>query len=699
MTASEEHASSNSVSKLIGLLAEQQNTSIAIAEMLWLAMQIEPVVEVVPDEQQTSTALPSEPVTEYVKIFVSIHNSLLRLCSLLGMVFKPAIELNLLTRLAESLGRFVHKGFGWVASRGLTQIEIQSPVTITTKTNLLDVASPLPLQVTPRANIIAPTPQVGVLPPQVLPVWLADPPMLTDSLAVIRALKPLLQKVATGTGKRLDEPATVNNIARTRLWLPILEPAREPWFDVILVVDRGSSMHIWQRLVMDVVRILRRYGAFRDVQVFDLVVNPAEPSMHDTLRLIASPQHPGHRPKELIDQSGRRIAILLSDCAGGYWWDGTILPMLQEWGKVMPTVVWQMLPPWMWKRTALGRGTAVAISNDIPGVANHRLRTRVQERDEPDDVDQRIPVPVVTSEVRDLTRWSLMVSGDRRQVTPGFLLPQQGGLVPRSKGVEEIARERVLQTLDAESNSDPNVMFSKVLDTIARERVERFLELSSPQAQRLIMLLSAAPVITLPVVRLIRDSMLHNVSSPLPVAEVFLSGLLLRLPGQQDHDFEQMLNEQSQGDSKQQDPVQSEKDELEPVQLEWQDLIQYDFIPGSRNTLLKVLPAVDTLEVINSITAAVERRWNRFSSENFRAFLMNPNGAMAEELTGWRSFASITADILEQLGGEYVDFAQRLRQGAGSPPPSEQTDTPHSQIYELNINFLNDRQRVASRDK
>ncbi|MBD2465774.1 formylglycine-generating enzyme family protein [Oscillatoria sp. FACHB-1407] len=558
-----------------------------------------------------------------------------------------------------------------------------------------DLPPPLPPTPTPRANIAAPTPQAGVLPPQVLPVWLADPAMLTDSLAVIRALKPLLQKAEVGTGKRLDEAATVDNIARTRLWLPILEPKQEPWFDIILVVDRGSSMHIWQRLVKDVVRILRRYGAFRDVQVFDLVVQ-TDQSTGDPVRLLAKPEHPGHRPSELIDQRGRRIAILLSDCAGAYWWDGTMLPMLQEWGKIMPTVVWQMLPAWMWKRTALGRGTAVAISNDIPGVANQRLKTRVQERDEPEDAHQRIPVPVVTSEVRDLTRWSLMVSGDRRQVTPGFLLPQQGGSVPRSKSMEEIAQDRVQKNLseDAGSDTDPDAAFNEALETIARERVDRFHDLASPQAQRLIMLLAAAPVITLPVVRLIRDAMLYEAQSPLPVAEVFLSGLLLRLPGQEDRELERVLEEERervQASLEPQDGLSQDESEREPMPLDRQDLVQYDFAPKVRQVLLEVLPAVDTIDVINSVSAAVERRWNRVSDQDFRAFLMNPNAEVPEGLEGLRSFASVTAEILGQLGGEYASFAQQLRQGAGEGVPPDKPDVSGSTFQELEINFLNDR--------
>ena len=421
-------------------------------------------------------------------------------------------------------------------------------------------------------------------------------------------------------------------------------------------------MHIWQRLVKDVARILRRYGAFRDVQVFDLQVNSAEPATDAGVQLISKPHRPGHRPSEVIDQRGRRIVIVLSDCAGTYWWDGTLLPMLQTWGKIMPTVVWQMLPPWMWKRTALGRGTAVAIANDIPGAANQQLKPRIQERDEPTDAGQRIAVPVVTSEVRDLARWSLMVAGDRREVVPGFLLPQQGGSVPRAKSLEELARDRAEQSRDARGDTglDSNAVFNQVLETMARERVERFLELASPQAQRLIMLLAAAPVITLPVVRLIRDEMLYEARSPLSVAEVFLSGLVVRLPGQEERTLNRVLQAEREREQAKLDPHDQahadedkpDEDEPAPVPVQPQDLVQYDFAPQVRHILLEVLPEVDTIEVINSVSAAVERRWNRVSDQDFRAFLTNPTVVVPEELQGLRSFASVTADILEQLGGE-----------------------------------------------
>ena len=483
-----------------------------------------------------------------------------------------------------------------------------------------------------RADLTTPTYQTGVLPVEALPVWIADPPMLRDPLAVMKALKPLLKQVAAGTGQRLDEIATVDGIARTQLWLPVMEPETQPWFDIILVVDRGSSMHIWQRLIKDLERTFRRYGAFRNLQLFNLDVSaesagrPSSASGNEAVRLKSHPERIGHRPSELIEQSGQRIAIVLSDCAGEYWWDGRLLPMLETWAQVMPTVVWQMLPEWMWERTALGQGKAIALSNDEPGAANQQLnRSAVGRKPLSKAEKKQLPVPVMTSEPRDLHNWSLMLAGDRREQTPGFLLPRSPGQVPKvssEEGTEEETEE------------------------IAKARVKRFLQLSSPPAQRLIMLLAAAPVITLPVMRLIRDSMLSEYRSPLPVAEVFLSGLLERLSGQSKDDETQTV-------------INYEIDH---------DVVQYDFAAHVRQILLKKLPEVDTIDVLNSVSSAVENRWNAITTQDFRAFLTDPSIPAPEGLSTLRAFGSVAADILKPLGGEYERFAEQLRRGAEDTP-------------------------------
>jgi hypothetical protein len=103
----------------------------------------------------------------------------------------------------------------------------------------------------------------------------------------------------------------------------------------------------------------------------------------------------------------------------------------------MPTVVWQMLPPWMWRRTALSQGTAAAFSSDCYGVTNRQLTVQIQEYEdyqEQQDADatRHLPLPVVTSEVGDLAQWSAMVAGDRRQTPPVLCCHCRVALYPAS---------------------------------------------------------------------------------------------------------------------------------------------------------------------------------------------------------------------------------------------------------------------------
>ena len=175
------------------------------------------------------------------------------------------------------------------------------------------------------------------------------------------------------------------------------------------------------------------------------------------------------------------------------------------------------------------------------------------------------------------------------------------------------------------------------------------------------MLLAAAPVITLPVMRLIRDSMLSECRSPLPVAEVFLSGLLERLSGQSDNREAQTV-------------VNNEIDH---------DVVQYDFAAHVRQILLKKLPEVDTVEVLNSVSSAVENRWNAITTQDFKAFLTDPSIPAPEGLSTLRAFGSVAADILKPLGGEYERFAEQLRRGAEDTPDQPVSEPDWLEDFEV----------------
>lgn len=468
---------------------------------------------------------------------------------------------------------------------------------------------------------LAPELPSGTLPERALPISVPDPDFLDETLPLVRAMKPLLKQIESQLLSYVNEVATVERIAETDIWSPVLDPELEPWFDVALVIDSSPAMSIWQRLIRDIQRLLRCYGSFRDFRVWQLVVTDGKAGICAT----SSPESVVQSAEALLTPDARRLVLVFSDCTARYWWDGSLQPTLQMWGRSTPTAIWQVLPDWMWKRTALGRGEYVAVRNHIPGADNSKLtpvflslRSAARRRRQPlesvatsesaEPVAAPICVPVVTSQGKSLEAWSRMLAGDRRASTPGFLLP-------------------VEMSVD-DSQSAPSE--EDVLDTFRLR--------ATPSARRLAALLSAAPVITLPVMRLIRasDDFLPG-SSPLPVAEVFLGGLLKKVP-----------NQPSDANA---------------------ERVQYVLAEGVRDRLLDILPKVDAIEVIEAVSGYVARQLN-CTLADFRALLLSPDLKDEADRYGLRSFATMTAQILRKAGLE-PEFADLVRQLEGGQEPQD----------------------------
>lgn len=471
---------------------------------------------------------------------------------------------------------------------------------------------------------LAPETPSGILPERALPISVPDAGFLDETLSLVRAMKPLLKQIESQLLSYVNEVATVERIAETDIWSPVMDPGYEPWFDVALVIDSSPAMSIWQRLIQDIQRLLRCYGSFRDFRVWQLVVTDGEPG----LCAASSPEPAARSPKALLPPDARRLVLVFSDCTANYWWNGSLQPTLEMWGNATPTAIWQVLPDWMWKRTALGIGEYVTVRNHIPGTSNSKLtpvflslrsvaRRRRQLSDPVVDAELTLPVPicvpVVTSEGESLEDWSRMLAGDRRASTPGFLLPP-----PTS--VDK-----------AQDNQPPE----DVLDTFRLR--------ATPSARRLAALLSAAPVITLPVMRLIRasDELLPG-ASPLPVAEVFLGGLLEKAPEQ--------------------------PDDIEP------ERVQYVLAEGVGDRLLDVLPKVDAVEVIEAVSGYVAQQLN-CTLADFRALLLSPDLKDEADRYGLRSFATMTAQILRKVGPEFADLADQLEGNPENDNNNPEVDT------------------------
>ncbi|BAZ39556.1 hypothetical protein NIES4101_55100 [Calothrix sp. NIES-4101] len=443
---------------------------------------------------------------------------------------------------------------------------------------------------------------------QGLPIRIPDAPSLREPLNFAQSLYPLMRRVNTGNQTIVDEIATVERVASENFSLPVnicfpvLKSEPEPWLDLALVIDESQSMLIWRHTVNELQRLLKNYGIFRDLRVWGI-----KPNQEGNALQIFSRMGSNHRlshPKEIIDPTGRRLILVVSDCVSNIWRKGIIFPVLCDWAQKQPLAVIQMLPEWMWRRSALSLGTAVGFSSSIAGVANQDLLVNKKFFQE-----EKTKVPVLSLEPELAAQWSQMLVGKADAVVPGYLLPTQ-------LNIEEYPllqrQQEALSSLDSQ------------------QRVERFRLNSSPLGRKLAGLLAAAPVINLPIVRLIQESLLPE-SRQVQVAEVFLGGLL------------------------QPKSAQIIEPDTNP------DAVEYEFREFHiRDIFLEDAPVCDSSDVLNAVSRYVAEQMGK-SLDEFMALLKMPETA-GQEKEQVKPFAEVTARILRKLGGDYVEFAQQLEQ-------------------------------------
>lgn len=493
----------------------------------------------------------------------------------------------------------------------------------------LDEPTPQPPSDEPKAGIYPYNPQEPSLGSG-LSLKVPDAPSLREPLTLARALKPLMRRLPSGMTMALDEAATTQQIAETGLWLPVQKPTLEPWLDLELVVDEGISMQIWRHTIGELERLLKNYGIFRDVRVWGLTVDERE-RVHIRRGIGATAKDRSLRsPAELIDPSGRRLVLVVSDCVSPLWRDRQVTATLELWAKQGTMAIVQMLPKWLWKRTALGRASEVWLQGLNPGDFNQKLIAQgVSLWDELDET-RGVKVPVFTLEPNRVAIWAQMLAGRGGISTTGYLFKLDP--IPVKQG-------RELFTLDVD-RSTPD------------QRVQAFRVTASPMARKLAGLLAAAPVISLPIVRLIQETLLKE-SQQVHVAEVFLGGLLK--------------------------PFTEINPETNP------NYVQYEFMDGVRELLADSVPEGYVLDVVEAVSKYVARKLG-LSLEEFAAVLRNLQQVMDSETAEQvRYFATIAAQILRRLGGEYTKLADSLEKY--NSKKSDDREEKDRQYWLFQINF------------
>ncbi|HEY1353635.1 MAG TPA: SAV_2336 N-terminal domain-related protein, partial [Ktedonobacteraceae bacterium] len=452
-----------------------------------------------------------------------------------------------------------------------------------------------------------------------LPLKSPAAPALADPLGIGRALRPLLRRVPSRTHSILDEAATAQRIAEQRLWLPVLTPVPQRLLELALVVEGSRSMLIWRETIAHALLVFERQGAFRDVRVWQLSSNTdgSQVWIHPGLSRRAQP--PGRSPKELLDPRGRRLILLLSDGVSVAWARGTVPELLATWGQRGPVALVQLLPPWLWSRSALGDAIAGRVRAASPAPPNRELDfmpASLLLKNE--DIRGGLPLPVVTLERLPLARWAQALTSTENRWAPGYLL-------------DSLATTRALARAHPAAEEDTRSL-------LPRQRLRRFRATASQTARRLAGLLSAAAPLTIQVIRLIQQTMLPDAQQG-HLAEVLLGGLLEQLPT---------------------------TEEEEPA---------FDFYAGVRELLLSTLPTSTSLEVLAHVSAYAEARFGQFL--DFAALVENP-ASLDEGVIDERSkpLLRITARVLQRLGGAYASLACTLEEKIAPPPPGDKKGVP-----------------------
>jgi hypothetical protein len=338
------------------------------------------------------------------------------------------------------------------------------------------------------------------LPPPRLPHPHHGVRVASGTLPIARALRRLARRRPSTHRRELDEEQTAERVLDGASWLPVLRPVPERALDLVILVDAGQTMRVWERETRALYEQAALSGAFRDVRTVSLSLPPDGP---------ASLLRPGSRrasPAELLDPRGERAFLLVTDGLGDGWASAGADRLLRRLGGAGPCAIVHLLPTHLRHRSALRPFPATLAASGfgranttLTQVADEELDDPLRSRP-PDDGGDQVVVPVLSLKAASLAGWT--------------------GLVVGGAGSEQ--RCQVVQAGSlAKEPTAPGLRYSA---GSAEAAVRGFTSLATPTARRLASQLAAVPL-ELDAIQAVQRLMLPS-SGPEHLAEILMGGLL-----------------------------------------------------------------------------------------------------------------------------------------------------------------------------
>ncbi len=438
---------------------------------------------------------------------------------------------------------------------------------------------------------------------------------LPDPLGLARALRPLRRQRASANHLILDEEATADRSAEQRMWWPVYVPAAQRVIDLVLVVDTSASMALWDVMITELRLLCERLGVFRDVRVrylaADVTDGPPRPVLRGDSPVLAE-----HEPEELLDRSGRRLILVVTDGVHPHWHSGLFQQALAQWASAGTVAIIQPLPQRLWDRTGLRPVVAEFRAADTVGRSRMVHPQSQPTGDEEPDALPASAIPLLEVTPASFGRWArLAVGAGPARVSAAAVLVHADSVDGNGQYLDRAVGGRDRAPADAAT------------------RVRDFRASVSPAAYRLAGLLSAVAPLSLPVMRLVQQVMGTGIG-PAELAEVLLSGLLRQVT--------------SSGD-----PVSNAE-------------THYDFADGTREVLMSTITRAQAVELLRMTSAYLTKRHDHgrgFAAVAIDASMEDIRDAAASS----PSFANVATMILDRLGRPTSPQAPRA-----SPIPTDE---------------------------
>ena len=350
--------------------------------------------------------------------------------------------------------------------------------------------------------------------------------VLPDSLGLGRALRSVRRSRPSPVRTEVDDVRTAEWTAATGMVLPVCRAAAEPYYELAMVCDTGTSMDLWDQLLRETARAAARHGAFRSVTTRRLRSDGGRTALLGPTGEVGL--------GELVEPNGQRIVAFFTDGVNRGWHDGSMAEQAHRLAGYGPVLVVHLLPPHLWARTGVDP-LPVDFRPAPPGGT-----ARVQGFDpvggweladlwpygEPPGGGEPRAVPVVSLTAGPLGSWASLLTGGHGRPVPGaawIVGPREtaggGRTVPAAgpaAGRRRADDAALLREFDATA---------------------------TPRARQLLRYLSMAPLnlSTMWLVHTVTSTAAGLPCDPAPLAEVFLSGLLRKRPagaGQEDAGYE-----------------------------------------------------------------------------------------------------------------------------------------------------------------